>query len=48
MEVGAALVSDGEAAVSSEPGEGALDGPAVSAEARAAFDPTACKPRARR
>ena len=40
MDVGSALVSDGQAAVAGQPGEGAFHDPAVSAEVGAAFDAT--------
>jgi hypothetical protein len=41
VDVGAVLVSDGQATVSGEPGKGALDNPTVSSEVGAALDPTA-------
>ena len=41
LEVGVALVADGEAAVAGEPGDGAFDLPAVSAEAVAGVDAAA-------
>ena len=40
MDVGSALISDGQAAVAGQPGEGAFHDPAVSAEVAAALDPT--------
>ena len=45
MDVGAALVADGQASVAGEPGEGTLHHPAVSSEAGAALDATACDAR---
>jgi len=45
VDVDAALIPDGQAAVAGEPGEGALDNPAVSSEMGAALDPAACDAR---